>query len=160
MAIMYPSTDFLDRSLAVLTERYGQIKSQSEEYDFTFTDYYEREFGKNLRKKLFVFEKQIQKQDLVLIREETGDIERAFSIASKRQINIDPGYISTTELVLATKKGKDFKENLGHGIFAHRVLGFKHGEIISFKHTFADYRLEKNLEFFRKIISGWENNKK
>lgn len=152
-AIMYPNDELLNKTISILEKEFGKIKCRSEAYNFNFTNYYEPEFGKNLKKIIIVFEKTIEKKDLIQIREKTGQIEKELSKEGKRTINIDPGYISKTELVLATKKGKNFKELLGNGIYAHKVLEFENGETTTFFHTFADYKLEKNLEFFKKIIN-------
>lgn len=151
-AVMYPNEESLSKSISFLEKEFGKIKSKSEPYDFTFTHYYESEFGSELKKIIIIFGKTIEKKELIQIREKTGEIESELSQNNNRTVNIDPGYISKTELVLATKKGKDFKELLGNGIYAHKVLEFKNGEIITFRHTFADYRTDKNFEFFKKII--------
>jgi hypothetical protein len=152
IAIMYPSKEMLDLTMKELENKFGKIISHSPEYNFNFTNYYEKEFGTNLKKIILVFEQNIEKAELVEIREWTGNFEKRWSQNENRTVNIDPGYISKEELVLATKKGKWFKEDLGNGVFAHKVLEFKDGEAITFKHTFADYRLESNLKFFREFL--------
>lgn len=151
-AIMYQNQELLNRTILILEKDFGKIKAKSQEYDFNFTSYYEKEFGKNLKKIIVVFEKIVEKFDLIQIREKTGEIELKLSKNNKRTVNIDPGYISEKELILATKKAKPWKEELGKGVCAHKVLEFKDDQIITFRHTFADYRLEKNLEFFRKLL--------
>ena len=150
---MYSSQDILDKTISILKNEFGEIKAKSKEYDFNFTDYYENEFGINLKKLILVFEKTIEKQDLIQIRERTGQIEKALSQNNKRSVNIDPGYISKTELVLATKKGKTWKEDLGKGIYAHKILEFKDNEVITFYHTFTDYKLKNNQDFFIEAIN-------
>ncbi|MBR9699772.1 DUF4416 family protein [Candidatus Woesearchaeota archaeon] len=138
IAVMYK--DSPQKALDILKKEYGNVLTQTKEYDFTFTDYYEKEFGKNLKKTIFIFEKKIEKKDLVEIRERTGEIEQQLSLDGKRTVNIDPGYISKKELVLATKKSQSYKKELGKGVFAHKVLGFN-GEVKTFHHTFKDYKL-------------------
>ncbi|MCK5283214.1 MAG: DUF4416 family protein [Nanoarchaeota archaeon] len=152
-AIMYPNQKLLNNSISILEKEFGKIKAKSPEYDFNFTNYYEKEFGKNLKKIILVFEKTIEKNDLIEIREKTAEIEQKLSKNKKRTVNIDPGYISKTELVLATKKQRSFKEYLGNYIYAHKVLEFKDKEIITFWHTFADYKtkLIKNFILSSKI---------
>ncbi len=146
LALMYHGKGSLDNSLSLLQKHFGPIQSQSEPFDFNFTNYYEEEFGKDLKKVFLVFEKEISKGDLVNIRAQTAEIEEELSANGKRTVNLDPGYLSETELVLATKKYQSFKEDLGNGVYAHKVLEFKDDEVITFSHTFADYR--KNKEFF------------
>jgi hypothetical protein len=152
IAIMYPEHSLLAMSLDYLKKEFGEIFSKSEEYRFDFTDYYEEEFGKNLKKTIVIFKKEINKNDLINIREKTGQIEETLSRSGKRTVNIDPGYISDKELVLATKKNRSFKENLGNGIYAHTVLEFKENKIITFRHTFADYKTETVLNFLQSLF--------
>ena len=66
---------------------------------------------------------------------------------NKRTINIDPGYANKNEVVLASFKGKDFKENLGNNVFAHKVLEFNDGKAKEFWHTFPDFK-QKELQKF------------
>jgi hypothetical protein len=149
---MYSKEEDFSKALSVLEEEYGQVFESCPEYDFSFTDYYEQEFGKNLKKRIVVFEKDVSKEDLAAIREKTGEIEKELSLGGKRTVNIDPGYISSSELVLATKKFRQFKEDIGGGVYAHKVLEFKGDDVVMFKHTFADYKLDRNIEFFKKLI--------
>jgi len=149
IALMYPNKDLAEKSLNSLIREFGPLKNIGKPFDFNFTTYYEPEFGKDLKKIFLIFEKELKKTDLIGIRKKTAEIEASFKIDNKRTINIDPGYISSTELTLATVKGKPWKELLGDNIYAHKVLEFKGDEIITFNHTFADYK--QNLEFFKKL---------
>jgi uncharacterized protein YdaT len=92
----------------------------------------------------------IKKQELIEIREKTGKIEQKRAKDNKRKVNIDPGYLSKTALVLATKKAKPWKQPLNNTILAHKILEFKDSSIITFSHTFVDYKLEQNLDFLKK----------
>jgi len=151
-AVMYSSLEHYSKALDILKKEFGDIKAEGEEYDFDFTAYYENEFGKNLKKRIVVFEKEIEKNELVGIRLKTGKIEEELAVDGKRVVNIDPGYISSQEVVLATLKGKPWKEELGKGVFGHKVIEFKDGEVITFRHTFADYKLGQNIEFFKGLL--------
>jgi len=145
-AVMYHAYgDFL-KAIFHLEKEFGDISKQSEEYEFNFTDYYEKEFGIDLKKVMVIFDKAIIKEDLIPIRLRTGEIEKELSKDDKRTVNIDPGYVSETEVVLATMKFQSFKEELGDGVYLHKVLEFKDNEVITFEHTFADYK--DHLEFF------------
>ncbi len=152
IALMYGSVKKKDKAIEKLTAKFGKINYYSEEYPFNFTDYYEREFGKDLKKQLFIFNKAIEKNDLIDIRNTTEEIEQSFSENGNRTINIDPGYISETGLVLATKKEKPWKELLGQGIYAHKIMECKEKQIVTFNHTFADYRSAKVKEFLNAHI--------
>ena len=40
----------------------------------------------------------------------------------KRKINIDPGYVNNKEVVLASFKYRGYKEFIGNGIYAHKIM--------------------------------------
>lgn len=150
IAVMYSNKETYNKVKAILTEKFKEIKKESDEYSFDqFTHYYEKEMGKNLVKRFLIFNKQIDKKDLIEIKKVTTEIEKEFSINNNRTINLDPGYVNEKELVLASfKKGTNYKEDLGEGVYAHKVLEFKEGKAEIFWHTFPDYRVKENQEFF------------
>lgn len=147
---MYSSEDIFTKTKNNLISEYGLVKAESSSYDFNFTGYYEKEMGSNLKKKFLIFNKEISKNDLIEIKHFITEIEEKYSQNNKRTINIDPGYLSSKELVLATFKGKDFKEKISEKIWVHKVLEFKEDKIIEFFHTFADYKDKNNQEFILK----------
>ncbi len=147
MAVMYSSEDNFNRVKDELVRKYGSIKAESNSYDFSFTDYYEEEMGSGLKKRFLVFEKAIEKKDLVEIKNNITEIEEKYSKEKRRTVNIDPGYLSDKELVLATFKGKDFKEKISDKVWVHRVLEFDDYKVKEFFHTFADYKIKENQEF-------------
>ena len=99
MAVMYSSEQKLEDTKKDLIDKYGKIRSESDSYDFSFTDYYEKEMGKNLKKIFLIFEKQIEKQELSKIKFFITGLEEKYSKQSKRTINIDPGYLSEKEVI-------------------------------------------------------------
>lgn len=147
IAVMYPDKETCDKAVSELKEQFGETDSQSDEYEFTFTDYYEKESGENLKKKFVSFKKIINNKELSEIRLTTGKIEDKFRADNKRTVNIDPGYISKEGVFMASLKQKPFKEDIGNGVFLHKILGFEDGKIIEFNHTFADYKQDKIKEF-------------
>ena len=151
-ALMYKNKEILEKTIDLLKNNFGGIVSKSPGYDFNFTDYYEKEFGTNLKKTIIILDKKINKNDLTEIKIKITEIEKNHSSDGKRTINIDPGYVNDKEVVLASFKKKDFKEDLGDGVYAHKVLEFENGEVKSFFHTFADYKSKLVQEFFLKSI--------
>lgn len=154
IAIMYSNKGIYNKVKASLIEKFENIKKESQEYNFDqFTSYYEKEMGKNLVKRFLLFDYNLEKKDLIKIKKQTTEIEKEFSINNKRTINLDPGYLNENGLVLASfKKGTNYKENLGEGVYAHKVLEFKDGKVIMFWHTFPDYRVKENQDFFLTFV--------
>ena len=147
MAVMYADEKVFEKAKAELVKNYGKIKAESSVYDFSFTDYYEPEMGAGLRKLFLVFEKEVSKEELADVKFFITDIEKKYSKEGNRIINIDPGYLSSTELVLATFKEKSFKEKINDKVWVHKVLEFEGSNVKQFFHTFADSRDKKNQEF-------------
>jgi len=150
IAIMYSDKELYSKVKNILIDKYGSISKESTPYDFDkFTSYYEKEMGKELLKCFLIFEKEIEKKDLIQVKKEITEIEKEFSVDDNRQINLDPGYVNDHELVLASfKSGTNYKEDLGNGVYAHKVLEVKDGKIERYWHTFPDYRVKENQEFF------------
>jgi hypothetical protein len=147
MAVMYADEKVFEKAKAELVKKYGSIKAESSVYDFKFTNYYEPEMGSGLKKLFLVFEKEISKKDLADIKFFITEIEKRYSKGNNRVVNIDPGYLSSTELQLATFKEKSFKEKIHEKVWIHKVLEFDGNNVKQFFHTFADYRDKKNQEF-------------
>ena len=150
---MYSNREILRESLSELIKIFGEIEELNAEYDFDFTKYYQEEFGDKLLKRFVCFKEPIKKEDLVDIKMQTNIIENRFRVNGDRQINIDPGYLDNDCLVMASNKKMSFKSQLSDGIYAHKLLEFKQGKVITFFHTFQDYTLEENKRFFKIILA-------
>ena len=139
--IMFSEREIYEKAVEELINEFGEIEKESFEYDFDkFTDYYEKEMGRGLRKKIIIFKKEIDEKDLVGIKNFITELEKKYSEEDKRKVNIDPGFVSKEKVVLASFKKKDFKKDLGNGVFAHEVLRFEDGKVKDFWHTFGDYK--------------------
>jgi len=148
-AIMFSNRESYNNSIKGLIKKFGKIEKESSEYNFDkYTDYYEKEMRKGLKKKIIIFNKNINEEDLVQIKKFITKMEEKYSIKRKRKVNIDPGYVSETNVVLASFKKKDFKKDLGQGVYAHEIFKLENGEFKSFWHTFEDYKKEKTKNFF------------
>ena len=151
-AIMFKDKATLNKTIRDSEKNFGNIVDKSRVYDFNFTDYYKKEFGDNLKKTIIIFDKKIDKKSLVEIKIKSNNIEKNYSVKNKRKINIDPGYVNNKEVVLASFKKKDFKEDLGNGVFSHKVLEFNNGQIKDFFHTFPDFKNKLVQDFFLSLI--------
>jgi hypothetical protein len=134
----------------VLAERYGKVDFESEDLPFDFTTYYAPEMGGGLFRRLITFGPLIPRESLVRIKGETNELEVAFSLAGKRRINIDPGYISAEHLILATTKGYTHRPYLGDGIYADLTLIYRSGGFHPLEWTYPDYASHE----IRHILSG------
>lgn len=150
LALMFSDRSMLDRAMKELTRKFGPVKSESKEFDFTkFSDYYVPEMGEKQAKKYIVFERLIDRSRLADIRLFTQNLEEKLSKSKKRTVNVDPGYITKDAVVFASLKEKGHKIYLGRGVFADLQALFGKDKLDTFEYTFAD--LKENGDFFVKV---------
>lgn len=143
-----------------MERKFGHISSRSELFDFTHTDYYTEEMGPNLKKIFYVFERPIPLQKLVDVKIYTNRLEAKFSKREKgimrRQVNLDPGYLSLNKVVLASTKDYSHRLYLGKGIYGEVTLFFKNKTFTPFPWTYPDYQTPGYIKFFNSVRKiGW-----
>ena len=136
--------------IARLEKEFGPVVSQSEEFPFYLTTYYEAEMGKNLLRSFLTFEKHVSPAAQAEIKLITNEIESEFVENNCRKINLDPGLLTAHNLILTT--GKDFSHRIyiKNGIFAEVTLMVNKGRLTPLPWTYADYKLPEVLDFFEK----------
>jgi len=126
--------------LGEMTEKFGNVDFVSEVFPFEATSYYEREMGNGLIRRFFSFDKIIMPDKLPQIKHSTNEIEEVFSDDRRnRRVNIDPGYISLSHLILATGKGYSHRPYLRDGIYADLALLFREKSFHTLEWTYPDY---------------------
>jgi hypothetical protein len=84
-------------------------------------------------------------------------IEKEFSVDGNRRVNIDPGYITLSKIVLPTTKDCAHRIYLRDGIYAEITLMHYRGAWQPQPWTYPDYRSETAVHFFdncRRAIIG------
>ncbi|MBU4444611.1 DUF4416 family protein [bacterium] len=165
VAIMFSTLEHLQQVLGHLTERLGAVLGSGLPYKVTdFTDYYVEEFGGNLQKQFFIFEKPVNLEVFDQIKVRTNQLETKIdsTILSRRVVNIDPGYLTPAKLVLFSTKNFSHRIYTGNGIFAEVTMLYAHGEFVRLPWTYSDYYWEENLKFLytmrNKIVKIARNN--
>jgi len=135
-------TEWLDAATDRLVERFGPVDIASELIEFDFTDYYRRQMGPDLLRKFVAFERLIGPGELAPIKLATNDIEA--KLAERlgdvpRPVNIDPGYVQSAKLVLASAKDFAHRVYLADGIYGEVTLQYRRGRWESSPWTFPDY---------------------
>jgi hypothetical protein len=155
VGIMYSDKEILDKTISILKERFGEIESELE-YDFSFTDYYMPEMGENLKKKIIIFKNPIGRKLLAEIKNWTNELEDKESISQKRKINLDPGYLTVCNVVLASAKEMPHKVYIGEGMFGDVVLEFKNKSFQHSGHTFPDYKSDIVKNFLNQARESYK----
>ncbi len=141
----------LCETIKILCKYFGKTDFESEIIDFNFTSYYQKEIGTNLKRKFISFGKLIDPARLADIKILTNRIEDKFSVKANRRINIDPGYIDSAKLVLASTKDFTHRIYLNKGIYAEITLFYQGNSFKSWDLTYPDYRTDKYIEIFNHL---------
>lgn len=137
-----------------LVKLYGAVDLRSPIFDFNYTDYYEAEMGPGLKRKFLSFKDRIDPGKLAEIKLQTNELEARWlkkeSFAS-RPVNLDPGYITRSKLVLASTKNYSHRIYIGKGIYAEIALIFRNKRFVPLETTYPDYRSKGYIEFFTNV---------
>lgn len=150
-AVLFSPAADLDKAIAYLESLFGKIDHKSPIYDFNFTDYYIDEMGKDLKKQFLSFENLIMPDQLADIKNSTNKIESRYSINGKRTVNLDPGYLEESKLILASTKNFSHRIYLKNGIWAELTLSYASGKFVTHPWTYPDYQTELAYDFLRKV---------
>jgi len=88
--LIYKEEEILEKTKIKLKEIWGEIDIEEGPFIFDFTDYYQEEMGKDLKRKFISFEKLYIPENVYEWKIITNEIEKNFSEDGKRKINIDP----------------------------------------------------------------------
>ena len=150
VSIMYTekSRSFALEAQNALCMQYGPVKDIFPEYEFSaYTKYYDAEMQGKVYKQIVVFERLINPEDIAAIKIYTNTLEKGFSINSKRQINLDPGYLTITNVILVSTKNFTHRIYLGKGIYAELTLMFKKDGPQDFAWTYPDFKSASVKDF-------------
>ncbi len=137
--------------LPLLMDEFGDIDIISNWFDFNYTDYYYKEMGSPLFRRVIVFKKLIEQKNLSGIKIITNSFEKKWEKNNKRRVNIDPGYLLLSRFILATGKDYSHRIYLDNGIYADLTLIYKHGEYTPLEWTYPDYASDEMLNFLKKV---------
>lgn len=151
--------DLLRRTQQLLGRTYGAIDRVSEPRPFDATDYYAAEMGSDLLRVFVTFEPLISPETLADLKRDTIELERRVAeeaLASvPRPVNIDPGYLDLTKVVLASTKDASHRIYLGGGIYAESTLRYVSGVWQPWPWTYPDYAEPAGLEWFAAVRSAY-----
>jgi len=123
-----------------LESLFGPMDYLSAPGPFSYTDYYEREMGQDLRRQTAAYSELIAPVGLADAKLRTNELEKEFPGADGRKVNIDPGILSEERFVLATGKNFTHRIYLREGIYADLTLMYQKGAYRPLPWTYPDYR--------------------
>lgn len=152
VGILTSIPDILPEAEEKLSTACGTIDSRSGPFPFDWTRYYHKKMGQPIHRYFLSFTDLINPESLADIKVATNELESTF--ASKRTgisrpVNLDPGYIEESKLVLASTKNFSHRIYISHGIYAEVTLHYeKKGAWRAFPWTFPDYAAEQYHPYF------------
>jgi len=138
-SLFSPRKELIDKVIGELEQIFSFADWISPELFFDRTTYYAREMGWPLHRRFVSFKDLIRPSDIVEIKLKANEVENDYLLDGKRQINIDPGYISLERLILATGKNYTHRIYLSKGIYADLTLVFQKGSFRPLQWTYQDY---------------------
>ncbi len=144
--------DAIRAAVKALSAEFGRADFISVPLSFEYTDYYAVEMGAPLRRRFLSFESLFRPELLPDVKRFTNRLEEASKGEGKRRdMNIDPGYLSQAHLILATGKGYAHRPYLREGIYADLTLIFRQGSFEALPWTYPDYAAPETIRLFNGI---------
>jgi hypothetical protein len=148
--------DLLARARNLLAKQIGQVEAVSDIWPFDQTDYYEHEMGRGLKRQFLSFAGLVQVDRLAEIKRLTNQIEQRITEDVldpdiPRPVNLDPGYITLSKLVLASTKDYSHRIYLQAGIYAEVTLHYESGGWQAWPWTYPDYAAPTYHAFFTQV---------
>ena len=156
VSVITGNKDLFESVCEKLVKKFGETDYISETLAFYFTDYYEKELGKDLIRHIISFKELINPDMLPQIKLFTNDIEDQFlKEGVNRSVNIDPGYIALCHFVLASCKGFAHRPYLCDGVYADLTLVFRKKTFQALEWTFPDYASEGLINILNGIRADY-----
>lgn len=136
--------------ISTLENVFGSTDARSEIIDFSaFTDYYQGEMGDDL-KKLWIGLYKLRSPDFLKeMKILTNELEYELSnTRERRKVNLDPGYITHANMIIATTKNYSHRIYIGNGIYGDLHYIYRNKRFEALDWTYPDYRQEKVMNFF------------
>lgn len=151
IGLLFVDNAIREKVIDIFEKKYGDIYRCSDDFPFTHTEYYTEELGENIKRQFIVFKDLIEKDTLADRKLFSNEIEDLLSKNGKRVINIDPGYLDLSKLVLASTKDFSHRMYLRNGIYAEVTCIYEHGAFQTFPWTYPDYKDVITQDFFYQI---------
>jgi hypothetical protein len=148
--------DLLAEARRRLGTQFGTPETASDIWPFANTDYYADEMGDSIVRQFVTFGELFSIERLPEIKRLTNTLEWRFcdDLAlphTTRPVNLDPGYLTLSKVVLATTKDYSHRLYIGGGMYAEVTLHYESGEWTPWPWTYPDYRSANYLAFFQQV---------
>jgi len=148
IGLLYADPGIFNHSKEILERNFGDILLASPSMTWNYSSYYKDELGWPLFRQFIFFKNLIDPGTLADVKLKTNEIEDVLSSKGKRYINLDPGYLTLSKIVLASTKNYAHRIYLGKGIYGEVTLIYKNGTYKPHLFTYKDYQDKTYIEIF------------
>jgi len=138
-----------------LSDKLGKVDLSSEVWPFDQTDYYKEQTGPRILRQFVSIKRLIEPGILAKIKHKTNKLEqklaKKLALPLTRPVNLDPGIIEPSKLILATTKNYSHRIYIGKKMYAEVTLIFDKGGWRPQAYTYPDYRQQCYFDFFDKV---------
>jgi hypothetical protein len=159
IGMIFHSNEIARSAEKTLTKKFGEIDYRSKSIPFTHTGYY-HEMGASQFKVFLSFRKLIRREKIVGIKLFTNRLEKRFSENGKRRINIDPGYLTLSNVYLASCKEFFHRAYLNRGIYLENEYRYVGKRYLPWEWTYPDYQKQDYQFFFHEMRKLYINQLK
>ncbi len=150
IAILTSNEKLRSDAIVDLEQSIGSVDFIGSAHPFIHTEYYEPEMGADLKRNIISFNLTIEAYELANIKNKTCEIEEKFKTNGNRNINIDPGYLSLHQVVLASNKGGGHMLMISKNVYVDFLLWYNKGWQ-SLPWTYPDFKDRTYFDEFEKI---------
>ena len=133
-----------------LRKKFGPIDVRSAAIPFTHTTYYQK-IGAVLYRVFISFDKLVDREDIVKVKLFTNELEKKLSPKKVRKINIDPGYLTLSNVYLASCKEYFHRCYIGKGVYLENEYKFIDRRYQPWEWTYTDYQKGEYMEYFHRL---------
>jgi hypothetical protein len=152
IGILAADRNCLNAAVKEIAGCFGNIDFTSDIWPFNQTDYYKEQLGPNILRQFVSIENLIEPGRLADIKHRTNALEQQLADTLKtdfpRPVNLDPGVIEPSKLVLATTKNYSHRIYIGKNMYAEVTLIFDKGKWQTMPYTYPDYAQKCYHDFF------------
>lgn len=145
----------LTKAVETLKAEFGDFDLVSDAWPFTQTDYYVNEIGTEPLRQFVSIDTPIDPGQLARVKHRTNELEKTLAKALRpdlpRPVNLDPGLIEPSKLVLASTKNFSHRIYIGDSMYAELTLIYDRKQWRPFNWTYPDYQTEHYQVFLSKV---------
>jgi hypothetical protein len=155
IGILAADKDALSLARVACVDQFGAADFESPIFPFTQTQYYKDQAGEHILRQFLSIEELIDPGQLATIKLTANKMEEklAAEIAGPlpRPVNLDPGIIEPSKLILASTKNFSHRIYIGQNIYAELTLSYTRGKWQSYSYTFPDFKESRYHDFLSKV---------